>query len=158
MFASRRFSSQEIVAQRILKHLLDNAEIIQSMVTDQADDDENKAKKIDQKEENKVISYIQALSQVVMNIVSGNTSNPDECYRLIAATMSVFSEYLLTSTLKIKSAATQALRLIITHGLIKLQLSASDFQQGTGFQKVYLNLKYLISSRFQESKSMQASL
>lgn len=92
-----------------------------------------------------------------MNIVSGNTSNADECYRLIAATMSVFSEYLLTSTFKIKSASTQALRLIITHGLAKLTLSPSDFQAGSGFQKVYMNLRYLISSRFQETKSMEAS-
>lgn len=62
LFASRRFSSQELVAQRILKSLLDNAEILQTMVTDQTDEEEQQAKKIDPKEENKVISYIQALS------------------------------------------------------------------------------------------------
>lgn len=34
LFASRRFSSNDIIAQRILKSLLDNAEIIQNMAVD----------------------------------------------------------------------------------------------------------------------------
>lgn len=34
LFASRRFSSNDIIAQRILKSLLDNAEIIQNMTVD----------------------------------------------------------------------------------------------------------------------------
>jgi hypothetical protein len=72
--------------------------------------------------------------------------------------MSVLSEYLLTSTFKIKNASTQAIKLIVTHGLIKLEITPADFEQGTGFQKVYINLKYLISDRFVESTSMDNSL
>lgn len=86
------------------------------------DEDQQTFMKVDKRDENKVIAYIQALSQVILNVVSGNTQNQDQSFRITAATMSVFSEYLLNSSLKIMSAATAAVKLIISYGLSKLPL------------------------------------
>jgi hypothetical protein len=40
--------------------------------------------------------------------------------------------------------------MIIRHGLSKLTLSSADLKEGSNFHKVYINIKYFISSRFQE--------
>ena len=129
-----------------------------SVEIDDEDDEPRKKLRVDMRNQNRVIAYIQALSQVVLNIVSGNTTTNDQSYRLIAATLSAFSEYLLESTFKIKRAATSAVRLIVTHGMTKLELGPADFEENSGFQKVYLNLKYIISSRFVETRQMENSL
>ena len=70
LFASRRFSqdgSQDIVSGRILQSLLNNAEIVQTMTMIDNDGEEVRVK-IDKKDEMRVISYMQALSQVIVNI------------------------------------------------------------------------------------------
>jgi len=98
----------------------------------------------------KVIAYIQAVSQVILNIASTPTQEKEHSFKLIAATMSALSEYIFNSTLKIRSAATQAISLIISHGLSKLRIDPHDLHHGAGFSKVYMNLKYFLSSRFVE--------
>jgi hypothetical protein len=117
---------------RTLRHLLDNAEIMNSISIDEEDEeDEGKGKirgmKFDKKEEMKVIAYIQAVSQVILNISSSNPlSNkhidPDTVLKLIAATISVISEYLIGNTFKVQRAATSALKLIMSHGLVRVKI------------------------------------
>ena len=82
--------------------------------------------KVDKKDEMRVIAYIQAVSQVVLNIATTDTANnqagidQDTIMKFIAATISALSEYILNSTWKIRSAATSAVRLILSHGLAKV--------------------------------------
>jgi hypothetical protein len=68
----------------------------------------------------RVISYIQATSQVALNLAS--VQNPDEfikkqILRYLTITFSVICEYLTCETSRIKSAAFAAIRLIISYGL-----------------------------------------
>lgn len=70
----------------------------------------------------------------------------DTAMKLVAASISVLSEYLIGSTWKIQKATTSAIRLIISHGLGKQE--NLPVHQTQGFDKVYLNIKYLISERF----------
>lgn len=131
LFASRRFSndgSQALVGTRTLKHLLDNAEIL-SLIEYQEEREGHQQVRFEKHDEMRVVAYIQAVSQVVLNIASSSHSSAqdlDTCLKLIAATFSVMSEYMLDSTQRIKLAAAAAVRLIITHGLGKLK--SSDLQ------------------------------
>jgi hypothetical protein len=165
LFASRRFSNHNVdqnmhlVSTKTLKHLLDNNEILQNVSYQdvQVDEDGNEVEaniKVDKKDENRIIAYIQALTQVILNIATskfGETApsmDQDTAMKLVAASISVLSEYLIGSTWKIQKATTSAIRLIISHGLGKQEFL--PVRQTTGFDKVYLNIKYLISERFQE--------
>lgn len=78
LFASRRFeSSLASVSARSLAHLLDNSEIIQNVYTE-VDDEGNQVTtkvKVDKKDEQRVIAYIQALSQVILNISTTNVNS-----------------------------------------------------------------------------------
>jgi len=138
LFASRRFSHQgpdgqvNLVASNTLKHLLDNAEIIHNIQYD-IDEEGNEIQssiRVDKKDEMRVIAFIQSLSQVILNISTTDFRNSKELdsesvIKLIAATMSALSEYLFNTTFKIQKATTSALRLIITHGLAKLNTEIS---------------------------------
>ena len=109
--------------------------------------------KVDKKDENRIIAYIQALTQVILNIATTDFEHAvkmdqETAMKLIAATISVLSEYLIGSTWKIQKATTSAIRLIISHGLGKQKVL--PVSQTQGFDKVYLNVKYLISERFSE--------
>ena len=81
LFASRRFSNfnvdqnMHLVSTRALKHLLDNNEILQNVSFQdvQVDEDGNEVQaniKVDKKDENRIIAYIQALTQVILNIAT----------------------------------------------------------------------------------------
>lgn len=78
--------------------------------------------KVDKKDEMRVIAYIQAISQTILNISTTTTGeiDADTAMKLIAATMSSLSEYLFNSTWKIQKAATSAINLIVSHGLSKV--------------------------------------
>ena len=68
--------------------------------------------------------------------------------------MSGISEYLFNSTWKIQNAATSSLRLMISHGLAKIV--TSENQHTEGCQKVLMNIKYFISTRFTEPGNANA--
>lgn len=132
LFASRRFgndASQGLVATTTLRHLLAHAEML-ALVEYQEEREDQQQVSFDKSDEMRVVAYIQAVSQVVLNIASANNSSPqdlDTCLKLIAATFSVMSEYLVASTQRIKYAAAAAARLVITHGLGKLK--AADLER-----------------------------
>ena len=75
----------------------------------QQDEDGNAVKeriKVDKRDEMRVIAYIQAVSQVILNIATTKTSNKqgldqETILKLIAATISALSEYIFNSTWKI---------------------------------------------------------
>lgn len=76
LFASRRFGNEEsqgLVATRTLKHLLDNAEIL-SLIEYQDEQEGQQHVRFDKQDEMRVVAYIQAVSQVVLNIASSNNS------------------------------------------------------------------------------------
>ena len=100
------------------------------------------------------------MSQVVLNIATTDTANnqagidQDTIMKFIAATISALGEYILNSTWKIRSAATSAIRLILSHGLAKVSGSQNPNQQAlAGFEKVYANIQYFLSSRYTESSN-----
>lgn len=62
----------------MLRGLLDNSEIIQNMTMEEpeVDDEGNEVRqriKVDKKDEMRVIAYIQAVSQVILNISTTST-------------------------------------------------------------------------------------
>ena len=64
-----------MVSTKTLKHLLDNNEILQNVSFQdvQVDEDGNEIQaniKVDKKDENRIIAYIQALTQVILNIAT----------------------------------------------------------------------------------------
>ena len=72
----------------------------------EVDDEGNEIKqkiKVERKDELRVISYIQAVTQCILNISTTNSAelDSDSAMRFIAATMSGISEYLFNSTWKI---------------------------------------------------------
>jgi len=74
--------------------------------------------------------------------------------KFISATISALSEYILNSTWKIQKVATSAIKLIFSHGLAKInvtQLNTMDYQEINGFDRIYANIKYFLSSRFSDS-------
>lgn len=148
LFASRRFDtdSSRLAANRTLKYLLDNSEIIQNMTYEQGEEQERV--RVDAKDEMKVVASIQALTQVILNVATTSQANADHTFNFIAAAISTLSEYFFNSTVKIQSAATTALKLIISHGVSKVAITPDQYTQGSGFSKVCMNIKYLLSSRF----------
>jgi hypothetical protein len=138
LFASRRFSNYNVdnsinlTSTKALKHLLDNNEILQNVSFNEAqmDEDGNEIEgdiKVDRKDENRVIAYIQALTQVILNIATNRFENApsmdqDTAMKFVAATISVLSEYIIGCTWKIQKATTSAIRLIISHALGKQEV------------------------------------
>ena len=127
LFASRRFSNYNVdenlnlVSSKALKRMLDNPEIITGLEGDGED-----RQKVEKKDEMKVIAYIQALSQIILNIATTNFENSkgmdsDMALKLAASSISSLSEYIFNSTFKIQKAAISAIRLIISHGLSKIK-------------------------------------
>jgi len=114
--------------------------------------------RFDKQDEMRVVAYIQAVTQVVLNIATSGSQSPqdtDMCLKLIAATMSVLAEYLPDGTQRIKRAAADATRLVMTHGLGKMRATDLESLSRTmsgdangGPERVYMNVKYLLSSRF----------
>ena len=120
LFASRRFDTDgsRLAANRTLKYLLDNSEIIHNMTYEQGEEQERV--RVDAKDEMKVVASIQALTQVILNVATASQANADHTFNFIAASISTLSEYFFNSTVKIQNAATTALRLIISHGVSKV--------------------------------------
>ena len=123
LFASRRFDSEgsRMAANRTLKYLLDNPEIIQNMTYEQGEEQEKV--RVDAKDEMKVVASIQALTQVLLNVATTSQANADHVFNFMAASISTLSEYFFNSTTQIQNAATTALKLIISHGASKVTLT-----------------------------------
>jgi len=89
----------------MLKHFLSNSEVLNDV---SIDDNE----KVDSKDENRVVAYLKAFAQVVLNTSSTQFSAEvgiDESQKLkyIAASISIMSEYLFNSTPNIQNATTR---------------------------------------------------
>lgn len=82
LFASRRFDSDpntNMALQQTLKKLLENPEIIHSVSFQETYQDEDGNEKqakiqVDKKEENRIIAYVQALTQVLLNLATTDFS------------------------------------------------------------------------------------
>ena len=103
VFSCRRFPNNH-VCSNTLKHFLSNSEISTGQTI--IDDEENMIK-VDAKDENRVVSYLKAFSQVVLNLVttpfdSSIGITDDQKLKYVAATISIMSEYLFNSTPKIQ--------------------------------------------------------
>ena len=90
----------------MLRTMLENQEVISAVRGGQYSGGEN--------EEMRVIAYIQSTTQVMLNLATAQGVKGSEVLRYVAACFSVYSEYLLNTTLRIRNAAFQALRLILT--------------------------------------------
>ena len=74
-----------------------------------------------QQSNQRIIAYIQATSQIVLNYASNESDQSDfmqkQILRYITLACSVFCEYLAGSNARIQRAAFSAMRLILMHGL-----------------------------------------
>lgn len=112
LYASRRLSAFGDHITTLLKNQLNSPEIPESYTHAQAHVKHN----IDQR----VVSYIQATSQITLNLAS--MKNPDEYWkdeilRYTTMALAVFSEYLVSDTERVQRAAASAIRIIIANGL-----------------------------------------
>lgn len=140
LFASRRFTTADLsssgqqsiglTATKTLKYMLDNGEVlVQSMQEEMMDDQEggdlNRAKpSVNRKDEMKVVAYVQALTQVILNIATVQDETQydyDTILRLVATTISSLTDNLQGSSWKVQKATTSAIKLIISHGLTKIR-------------------------------------
>lgn len=116
--------------------------------------------RVDSKDESRIIAYIQAVTQVLLNLATADFKNStgmnqDTAMKFVASTLSTMSEYIVNSTWKIQQATLSAIKLIVSHGLGNQVSADSDsMMTGTGgvsgFDKVYMNIKYFLSERFSE--------
>ena len=170
LFASRRFTTADLsssgqqsiglTATKTLKYMLDNGEALMLTMADELEDeagDNNRTKaSVNRKDEMKVVSYIQALTQVILNIATVQDESQydyDTILRLVATTISSLTDNLLGTTWKVQKATSSAIKLIITHGLTKIRArppAGYDAQPGNGAERLFANMTYLLSTRFLE--------
>ena len=67
----------------------------------------------------RVIAYIQSTTQVMMNYSTSGNVGGSNVLKYVSACFSIYCEYLVNTTTRIRNAAFQALRLILTHCLKK---------------------------------------
>jgi len=112
LYASRRLSEFGDHIETLMRHLLSNPEMPD--VTAAADDNSTLANQ-------RIIAYIQATSQVVLNFASNEADQSDlmsrQILRFITLACSVFCEYLVANSERVKCAGFSAMRLILAHGL-----------------------------------------
>ena len=107
LYASRRFTNNSDHVEQVLRQLLDNQEVLSAM------------KKHQEQEQMRVIAYIQSTTQVMMNFSSSVNVGGNNVLKYVSACFSIYCEYLVNTTTRIKNAAFSALRLILTHCLKK---------------------------------------
>jgi len=69
---------------------------------------------MNEQEEMRVIAYIQSTTQVLLNLATSGIKG-NEVLKYVSACFSVFCEYLINTTERIRRAAFSAMRLITTH-------------------------------------------
>ncbi len=114
----------------------------------------------------------------MLNLASSSDVRGNIVLRYISACFSVFSEYLLNTTLRVRNAAFSALRIILQQSLKKEQFKETSSDQSmldlisldamslseeisnirkggaqhiSDADKVIIHLRYLLTSRFEES-------
>ena len=97
LYASRRFHSQADHVELILKQLLESQETLSAFRGGQFSGGEA--------EEMRVISYIQCTSQVMLNFSTSQGVSHDVVLRYVGACFTVYSEYLLNTTVRVRNAA-----------------------------------------------------
>ena len=138
-------------------------------------------------EEMRVVSYIQSTTQVMLNLGTAANVKGNEVLRYISACFSVYCEYLMNTTVRIRNAAFQALRLILQQCLKReyfireedktasrqdvLSLDAmslveevTNMRKGqeshalSNADKLIIHLRYLLTSRFEDAQELSLKL
>lgn len=111
LYASRRLYEFGDHIETLMKHLLENPEMPEIVSTGDSSLKSNQ----------RIIAYIQATSQVVLNFASNEIDQSDymhrQILRYVTLACSVFCEYLVASSERVKRAGFSAMRLILAHGL-----------------------------------------
>lgn len=108
LYASRRFTNMQDHIESVLRQLLDNQEVLSQM------------RGLVQEDEARIISYLQATTQVMLNLATSDI-NANDVLKYVSACFSVYCEYLVNTSRRIKNATFQALRMIIQQCLNKSQ-------------------------------------
>ena len=133
LFASRRFDGGSAPVS-VLKTLLDNSESPEQL--------EDESEKINP--QIKVIAYMQALTQTMLNISTDQAFQTENILKLISATISTLSEYLLDGQNNIRQASSSAIKLLITQSVARI----NNITHVDGKERLIANILYLISPRF----------
>jgi len=67
----------------------------------------------------RVISYIQCTAQVMMNLSTTPGIKANDILKYVSASFSVFCEYFINTSSRVRNAAFSALRIILTHCIKK---------------------------------------
>jgi hypothetical protein len=180
LYASRRFTSNLDHVEAMLRQMLENQEVLSgfrgaTVMT------------FSESEEMRVIAYIQSTSQVILNFATSQGVNGNDVLKYVSACFSVFCEYLLNTTARIRNAAFTALRMITSQALKKEYFQAGSIQsqakstdallldamslgeevinlkrgaptQMSNADKLIIHLRYLLTSRFEESQELALKL
>ena len=178
LYASRRFHSSSDHVEAVLRQMLENQEVLSgfrgaTVMT------------FSEGEEMRVIAYLQSTTQVMLNFATAQGVRGNDVLKYVSACFSVYCEYLLNTTARIRNAAFTALRMVITQGLKKefflegsLQQKSSDtlvldamslveevsnMRRGgathmSSADKLIIHLRYLLTSRFEESQELALKL
>ena len=111
LYASRRLHEFGDHIDTLIRHLLQNPELPDLIQSESA-----------LQSNQRIIAYIQATAQVVLNFASNETTNDDgvmhrQILRYITLACSVLSEYLVSGSERVKNAGFSAMRMILSHGL-----------------------------------------
>jgi len=106
LYASRRFTSNSEHVEVMLRQMLENQEVLSgfrgaTVMT------------FSEVEEMRVIAYIQSTTQVMLNFATSSGVNGNDVLKYVSACFSVYCEYLLNTTARIRNAAFTALRMIL---------------------------------------------
>ena len=151
LYASRRLNEFGDHIDTIMRHMLSNPEM-----PDLAAENEMLSNQ-------RIIAYIQATAQVVLNFASNEADQSDmmhrQILRYITLACSVFCEYLVASSYRVKSAGFSAMRTILYHGLKPRFFTVKNDKTDTEKMLELLNFDALsLSSEVQKTRSGQNSL
>jgi hypothetical protein len=112
LYASRRLTQSGDHIEVIIRHLLENPELPEAA---------SAAGSQDQEQTQRIVAYIQAVGQIVLNLCSVQASSQQQAnqqiLRYMTFTFSVLSEYLVGEGERVQRAAFNAIRLLLQHGL-----------------------------------------
>lgn len=111
LYASRRLIANGDHIEGVIRHLLENPELPDAVDSNVQNQDQNQ----------RIVAYIQAVGQAMLNFCSVPTTGQDatakSILRYLTFTLSVLSEYLVCESERIQRSAFSGIRLIIQHGL-----------------------------------------
>ena len=137
LYASRRLSEYGDHIESLMRHLLENPEVPELTPAGVPSTQSNQ----------RIIAYVQATAQIVLNYASNENDKSDlmhrQILRYVTLACSVFSEYILATSERVRSAGFSAMRLIISHGLQPRFFNIQGDQkqsQGTSNDQMMLDL------------------